>query len=95
MSAYVILDIDVTDPVRFEEYRKLSTAAAAAFGARFIVRGGKTEVWEGDWHPKRFVILEFESAERARAWYDSDLYRPARQLREASARSKMILVDGV
>jgi uncharacterized protein (DUF1330 family) len=94
MSAYVILDIEVTDPVLYEEYKKKSTGAAAAFGGRFVVRGGKTEVWEGDWKPSRVVVLEFESVSSAREWYDSELYRPARALREASARTSMIVVEG-
>jgi uncharacterized protein (DUF1330 family) len=94
MSAYVILDIEVTDPVLYEEYKKKSTGAAAAFGGRFVVRGGKAEVWEGDWKPSRVVVLEFESVARAREWYDSELYRPARTIREASARTRMIVVEG-
>ena len=94
MSAYVILDIEVTDPVLYEEYKKKSTGAAAAFGGRFVVRGGKAEVWEGAWNPSRVVVLEFESVSRAREWYDSELYRPARALREASARTSMIVVEG-
>jgi uncharacterized protein (DUF1330 family) len=94
MSAYVILDIEVTDPVLYEEYKKKSTGAAAAFGGRFVVRGGKAEVWEGDWKPSRVVVLEFESVARAREWYDSELYRPARAMRVASARTSMIVVEG-
>ncbi len=94
MSVYVILDIEVTDPVVYEEYKKRSTGAAAAFGGRFVVRGGKAEVWEGEWKPSRVVVLEFENVERAREWYESDLYRPARALREASARTSMIVVQG-
>ncbi len=94
MSVYIILDIEVTDPVVYEEYKKRSTGAAAAFGGRFVVRGGKAEVWEGEWKPSRVVVLEFESVARAREWYGSDLYRPARALREASARTSMIVVEG-
>jgi uncharacterized protein (DUF1330 family) len=94
MSAYVILDIEVTDPVVYEEYKKQSTGAAAAFGGRFVVRGGKAEAWEGGWHPSRVVVLEFESVARAKEWYESELYRPARALREASARTRMVVVEG-
>ena len=94
MSAYVILDIEVTDPVVYEEYKKQSTGAAAAFGGRFVVRGGKAEVWEGERTPSRVVVLEFPSVARAKEWYESDLYRPARALREASARTSMIVVEG-
>ena len=95
MSAYVIVEIEVTDPEMFEEYRKIVPPTIEAFGGRYVVRGGATDTLEGGWQPKRLVVLEFEDAERAKAWHASDLYAPARAMREASARSRMVVVDGV
>ena len=95
MSAYVIVEIEVTDPETFEEYRKLVPPTIEEFGGRYIVRGGATDTLEGGWQPKRLVVLEFEDAERARAWHASELYAPARAMREASANSRMVVVDGI
>jgi uncharacterized protein (DUF1330 family) len=92
MPAYIIADIDVHDPERYEEYKKLSTAAAAKYGAKFLVRGGPVDVLEGNWTPNRFIILEFPTLERARAWWDSEEYRLAKELRRETATSSMILV---
>jgi len=95
MAAYVVVEIEVTDPVRYEDYKQMAAASVAAFGGRYVVRGGPVETLEGDWHPARFVMLEFPSAERAREWWSSELYRPGKELRQATARSRMILVRGV
>ena len=95
MSAYVIAEIEVTDPGKFEEYRKLVPPTIEAFGGRYIVRGGAIGSLEGSWQPKRMVVIEFDDAERAKAWHDSGLYAPARALREASTNTRMIVVDGV
>ncbi|MDE0459107.1 MAG: DUF1330 domain-containing protein [Chromatiales bacterium] len=95
MSAYVIAEVEVTDPETFEEYRSLVPATIEAFGGRYVVRGGPIEGREGGWQPKRIVVIEFDDATRAKAWHDSDLYAPARALREASARTRMIVVEGV
>ncbi len=95
MPAYVIVDIDITDPVRYEEYKKLAPGTLAAFGGRYVARGGKSEVLEGQKRPGRLVLLEFPSAERARAWWSSETYRPVRAIRQACARTEMILTEGV
>ena len=95
MSAYVIIDIEITDPVGYEEYKKLAPAAVALYGGKYIARGGKTETLEGDWSPKRLVILEFESAERARQWLNSPEYRAARQMRQRTTRTNMVVIEGV
>jgi uncharacterized protein (DUF1330 family) len=71
VPAYVIATVEVKDPVRYEDYKTLVPPSIAAFGGRFVARGGKTDVLEGDWNPNRLVILEFPTAERARQWYDS------------------------
>ena len=94
MSAYIVVDCEVTDPVRYEQYRQLTPAAIARHGGRFLVRGGATEVLEGDWQPRRVVVLEFPSMEAARTFYDSPEYREARSAREGAARMNMIVVAG-
>ena len=95
MSAYVIVEMEVLDPVGIQEYRKLAGASVAAHGGRFIVRGGKTEALEGGWDPKRIVVLEFPDPEQARKWWSSPEYGEARLIRERTAKTRMILVEGV
>ena len=95
MPTLVIVDIEVTDPVRYEDYKRAAAQTVQAFGGRYVVRGGKVEVLEGDWQPGRVVVLEFPTAARAKEWWESEMYRPAKQLRHATARSKMILVEGL
>ena len=95
MAAYLIVEIEVTDPVGYEEYKKQAAATIVAQGGKYIVRGGKTEVLEGDWQPKRLVLLEFPSMERAKAWLHSEEYREPRKLRQRTAKTNMILVEGM
>ena len=77
MAAYVVAEVEVTDPVTYEDYRKLVPATVAKYGGRFLVRGGAVEVKEGGWQPKRLVVLEFPSMDQARQWYGSPEYAPA------------------
>ncbi len=95
MAAYVIVDIEVTDPKQYDTYKQMAATTVAAHGGRYIVRGGQAERLEGSWVPHRIVVLEFPSLGRARAWWSSDDYRPARALRDASATTQMILVEGI
>ncbi len=95
MPAHIILDITVTDPDLFEEYKLLAPSTIAAFGGKYLARGGKVEALEGDWTPNRIVILEFESSAIAKKWLDSPEYREARSMRHQAAISKTIVVDGV
>ena len=97
MSAYVIVDVAVTDPVRYEAYKEMAAPTVTAHGGRYIVRGGALEVLEGEtpFHGKRLVILEFPDSTRAKAWLESAEYHEARQLRHATARTNMVVVDGV
>lgn len=95
MPAYVIVEIEVLDPVVYEEYKALAPASIAAHGGRYIARGGRTELLEGDVAPRRVVILEFESVERAKAWLVSAEYREARALRHRAARTRMIVIEGL
>ena len=94
MPAYVINDMEITDPQRFEEYKRLSPPTVAAYGGRFLARGGEVTPLEGGWEPRRLVVLEFPSLDQAQAWLDSPEYAPARRLREISARSRMVLIEG-
>lgn len=95
MAAYVIAEIDVTDPKGYEEYRRLGPPTVAAYGGKFVVRGGKVEVLEGTWVPKRLVVLEFESMKRAKEWWVSKEYSVAKQVRHKTAITSMIVVEGV
>jgi len=95
MPAYLIAEIDVTDPEGYAEYRKLTPAAIAAYGGRFLVRGGEIESKEGGWKPARLVVVEFESMAQARKFYDSPEYAPALAIRLKAARSKLIFAEGL
>jgi uncharacterized protein (DUF1330 family) len=95
MPAYVIAEVDITDPAGFEEYRKQVPATVAKYGGRFLVRGGALETVEGDWRPKRLVVAEFPSLEQARRWYDSPEYKDPKALRLRTSKSKILLVEGV
>jgi len=95
MAAYVIVDIEVTDPVEYEEYKRLAAPTVAAHGGRYVVRGGAAEVLEGDWVPHRLVVLEFESVARARQWWASPEYAAARVVRQRTARTTMVVVAGM
>ena len=95
MAAYLIGDIDITDTAGFEEYRKQVPLSIAKYGGKYLVRGGPFEVVEGDWDLKRLVVLEFESMERAKQWYTSREYSPLKRLREKSAITNAVFVQGV
>jgi len=95
MSAYVIVNIEVVDPVRYQEYIQAAPSTIARFGGRYLARGGRAERLEGEWEPKRFVVLEFPNYERAREWWESEHYAGPKSLRQASARASMILVEGL
>jgi uncharacterized protein (DUF1330 family) len=94
MAAYVIADLTITDPQGFEEYRKMVPATIAQYGGKYVLRGGKMEKLEGDWEPKRLVIIEFESAERAKEWWSCEEYRGAKALRQRTAKTNLIVVEG-
>lgn len=94
MAAYIIVDVKVTNPEVYQNYTKLVPATVDAYGGKFIVRGGKTETLEGDWQPNRVVVLEFESVEKAKAWWNSEEYREPKALRHSAAQAQMIVVEG-
>ncbi|MCD6041564.1 MAG: hypothetical protein K0R40_1167 [Burkholderiales bacterium] len=95
MTAYVIAEIDVTDPAGYEEYRKQVLAVVTKYGGRFVVRGGKVDPKEGGWTPARIVVVEFPSLAQAQKWYDSPEYAPLIALRQKASRGKLILVEGI
>ncbi len=95
MAAYIIVDVKITDPQRYDDYKKLTPGSLVPFEGKFIVRGGPTETLEGDWNPGRIVVLEFPSAEKAKSWWSSNGYAPAKAIRQAASISRMILVEGI
>jgi uncharacterized protein (DUF1330 family) len=94
MAGYIIAEVQVTDPERYEEYRRQVEGTIAAYGGKYLVRGGQSEALEGDPPRGRLVVLEFASFERARAWYDSQEYAGPKALRQQTSTGRVILVDG-
>jgi uncharacterized protein (DUF1330 family) len=94
MAAYIIADVDITDPAKYEDYKKLTPGAVAKHGGRFVARGGQTATLEGTWKPGRVVIIEFPTFEQARNFYTSVEYTAARRARAGAATFRMIAVDG-
>ena len=95
MSAYILADVTVTDAEKMAQYRVWSSRATQEFGGEFLVRGGEFEVLEGDWTPSRLVIVRFADRATAKAFYDSQTYRHARELRADAGIMRMVLVDGM
>ena len=95
MPAYVIAEVEVTDPVAFADYAKAGPAVLTAHGGTYVARGGVIESLEGDWTPKRLTIIRFDNVAQAKAWFESDDYRPLRRIRRRSATSKILVIEGV
>ena len=95
MAAYVLASVQVHNPEEYEEYKKLAGPSLEAFGGRFLVRGGAVTSLEGEWAPRRLIILEFDSMEKARAWYGSEEYGRAMAIRKRTAATDMIVVEGI
>ncbi len=95
MPAYVVVDVTIKDPDRYPDYVRQVPPTLEPYGGRFLVRGGSVETVEGDWSPRRLVVIEFPSREQARAWYDSPEYAPARSLRWETADARLLIVEGV
>ena len=95
MAAYIVAELEVTDPAVFDEYRKGVPATIAAYGGRYLVRGGTLESLEGGWTPKRMVVLEFPTMEQAKRWYGSPEYRGLLAMRQRSTTSRVVLVEGL
>jgi uncharacterized protein (DUF1330 family) len=95
MAAYVVVQVDVKDPARYEAYKTMVPPSLERYGGRFVVRGGSVYTMEGTWAPKRFVLVEFPSVEQAKAWWASPEYAEAKALRQATAQSQLIIVEGL
>jgi uncharacterized protein (DUF1330 family) len=95
MAVYSVANVGVTDPDRYAEYRDKVPATVAAYGGKYLARGGTLEVLEGDWDPQSLTILEFESMERFHKWYNSPEYAPLKQLRSETAVTEYVLVEGL
>src|SRR5437763_13350495 len=95
MPAYVLVEVHIDDPAEYENYKKLTPASLSLFGGRFVVRGGVAETLEGEDRPGRLVIVEFPTMEKARQWWNSPEYAPAKRLRQRIATTRMLLVEGV
>jgi uncharacterized protein (DUF1330 family) len=94
MAAYIVVDCEVTDPAKYEDYKKLAQEAIAKHGGRYLARGGQTAVLEGGWRPNRVVVLEFPSLDAARRFYTSVEYTAARRARAGAAKMDIIAVEG-
>lgn len=95
MSAFVVVEIEVHDQELYKSYTNLTPASIASYQGKFIARGGDTIVLEGEWQPKRLVLLEFPSVEIANSWWHSEDYTKARAIRQKAASTKMIIIEGV
>lgn len=94
MAAYILAEVEVTNPAGYESYRPLAGASIAQYGGRFVVRGGKAELIEGAKEPARIVVIEFPDAEAAKRWYNSPEYQEALKIRLANSTGRVILVEG-
>lgn len=95
MPAYVIAHVKVKDPVRYEDYKRGAEASIRQYGGKYIARGGKVDVLEGEWKPARLVLLEFPSTEAARRWFDSPEYQASAVVRRATSDGELVLLEGL
>ena len=94
MAGYLIAEVDITDPSGYQEYVRLVPPTVAQYGGKYLLRTASYEQLEGEWSPKRLVVIEFESAARAKEWYDSPEYADAKLIRQKTAKSNLIIADG-
>jgi len=94
MSAYLVVEIIIKDHENYEAVKKLTPPTVAQFGGKYLARGGKTETLEGVWNPQRIVIIEFDSIEIAKSWWNSDIYAPIKKMRQAFAITNMVIAEG-
>jgi uncharacterized protein (DUF1330 family) len=95
MAAYLIVDLEVSDPEKIAEYRRGAGPTVVEHGGRLLVGNGAREVLEGSWTPKELIIIEFPSMQELRNWYNSDQYRPLIDVRKAAARGNLVAIEGV
>jgi uncharacterized protein (DUF1330 family) len=94
MPAYIIAEVNVTNPQGYDSYRPLAGASVAQYGGKFVVRGGKAELIEGTQEPARLVVIEFADTDAARRWYNSPEYQGALKIRLANSTGRVVLVEG-
>ena len=94
MPGYVLAEIEITNPDGYREYTTMVPATIQKYGGRFLVRGGKSQVLEGDWPQRRRVILEFPSYEQALEWFESPEYEKPKALRQANSNGRLLLLEG-
>lgn len=95
MAAYVLAEVEITNPEGYKEYTAHVPATITQYGGRFLTRGGFTETLEGDWPKVRRVIIEFPSMEAARKWWDSPEYEKPKLMRRANSNGRLLLLEGV
>jgi len=95
MPAYLIADVEVNDPETYDEYRKLVPPMIATHGGRYLVRGGKVDVLEGDWQPRRMVVIEFPTTTHLQAFYCAAQYLPLKAMRMRASSSNLVAVEGI
>jgi uncharacterized protein (DUF1330 family) len=95
MPAYIVSRVRILNAEAMQRYMREAPATVAAFGGRYLVRGGDVQALEGAWEHERMVVVEFPDKDAALAWYQSDVYRPLRELRQANAEVVILLADGV
>ena len=95
MSAYLIANVEIKDSEKIQEYLTATPKILRKYSGRFLVRGGELWIAEGNWNPKRLVVVEFDSFEKAKEFWNSEDYKPLKDLRQSSAYTDMIFVDGI
>ena len=95
MAAYLVVEVNVENQSEFENYKGMAASAVSAYGGKYLARGGAVTVLEGDWNPARLVIVQFETAERAKQFWNSEEYEEAKSLRQRCATTPMVLVEGI
>jgi len=93
LPGYVVAEVDVTDPATFQKYAEKTPGTVAASNGHYIIRGGKSISIEGE-PPKRFVVIQFDSVEKAKAWEDSPAYEAIKPIRHSSAKSRVFIIEG-
>lgn len=95
MPAYLIASVDVKDSDKFKDYLAASPKILEKYTGRFLARGGEVLKLEGNWNPNRIVIVEFDTYEKAKEFWNSTDYKPLKEIRQLSANTNMIIVDGI
>ena len=95
MAAYVIFDVEIRDPERYQDFMSQVKPALADAGARYLARGGALKIYEGDWSPRRIVILEFPSVAAWEAFYLGPVYRGLKVVRDQCSSARLVSVEGI